>query len=191
MAANEAELRALMRASLTGDANAYRVLLRQLSASLRAYYKGRLRRVGRSADEAEDLTQETLMAIHTRRHTYHPTEPLTPWVYAIALYKLVDHLRRMRASVGDVPIEDADGIIAKEDFATGENARPTAWRSAYGNGRCPRARPVREVSFGAFSFCAGSAKEHAVEADELLDPMTPSWEVVMAEGRIVDFRRLG
>ena len=123
MAANEAELRALMRASLTGDANAYRVLLRQLSASLRAYYKGRLRRVGRSADEAEDLMQETLMAIHTRRHTYHPTEPLTPWVYAIARYKLIDHLRRMRASVSDVPIEDADGIIAKEDFATGESAR--------------------------------------------------------------------
>ena len=69
MAANEAELRALMRASLAGDAQAYRTLLDHLSANLRAYYKSRLGRIGRSATEAEDLTQEALMAIHTRRHT--------------------------------------------------------------------------------------------------------------------------
>ena len=36
MAANEAELKALMRASLGGDAIAYRALLSQLSAILRA-----------------------------------------------------------------------------------------------------------------------------------------------------------
>ena len=80
MAANEAELRALMRASLAGDAAAYRTLLGRLSANLRADYKGRLARIGRSATEAEDLMQEALMAIHTRRHTYDPAEPLTPWV---------------------------------------------------------------------------------------------------------------
>ena len=74
MAANEAELRALMRASLGGDAVAYRTLLSRLSANLRAYYKGKLARIGRSATEAEDLTQEALMAIHTRRHTYDPAE---------------------------------------------------------------------------------------------------------------------
>jgi RNA polymerase sigma-70 factor (ECF subfamily) len=65
MAANEAELRALMRASLAGDAAAYRTLLSGLSANLRAYYTGRLARIGRSATEAEDLMQEALMAIHT------------------------------------------------------------------------------------------------------------------------------
>ena len=78
MAANEAELRALMRASLGGDAVAYRTLLSRLSANLRAYYKGKLARTGRSATEAEDLMQEVLMAIHTRRHTYDPAEPLMP-----------------------------------------------------------------------------------------------------------------
>src|SRR5450759_1234398 len=101
MAANEAELRALIRASLAGDAAAYRALLSRLSANLRAYYKGKLARIGRSATEAEDLMQEALMAIHTRRHTYDPAEPLTPWVYAIARYKLIDHLRRTRASMAD------------------------------------------------------------------------------------------
>lgn len=48
--------------------------------------------------ETEDLTQETLMAIHTRCHTFDPAEPWTPWVHAIARYKLIDHLRRTHAS---------------------------------------------------------------------------------------------
>ena len=126
MAANEAELRALMRASLGGDAIAYRTLLSRLSANLRAYYKGKLSRIGRSAAEAEDLMQEALMSIHTRRHTYDPAEPLTPWVYAIARYKLIDHLRRTRASVADLPIEDAEEIMAQDDYVGTESANDLA-----------------------------------------------------------------
>jgi RNA polymerase sigma-70 factor (ECF subfamily) len=122
MAANEAELCVLMKASLGGDAAAYRVVLSQLSAVLRAYYKGRLARIGRSATEAEDLMQEALMAIHTRRHTYDPAEALTPWVYAIARYKLIDHLRRTRASMTDLPIDDAEDIMAQDDHVGSESA---------------------------------------------------------------------
>jgi RNA polymerase sigma-70 factor, ECF subfamily len=122
MTVNEAELGALMRASLGGDAAAYRNLLSRLSAQLRAYYKGRLARIGRSAEEAEDLMQEALMAIHTRRHSYHPAEPLTPWVYAIARYKLIDHLRRTRASVADVPLEDAKEVMAMDDYTGTDSA---------------------------------------------------------------------
>jgi RNA polymerase sigma-70 factor (ECF subfamily) len=122
MAANEVELRALMRASLAGDAVAYRTLLNRLGAILRAYYKGRLTRIGRSAAEAEDLMQQALMAIHTRRHTYDPAEPLTPWVYAIARYKLIDYLRRTRASIGDLPIEDAEAVMAQDDYVGTDSA---------------------------------------------------------------------
>ncbi len=122
MVANEAELRALMKAGLRGDAAAYRALLSRLSASLRAYYKGRLARIGRSATEAEDLTQEALMAIHTRRHTYDPAAPLMPWVHAIARYKLIDHLRRTHSSMKDLPIEDAGEIMAQDDHVGTESA---------------------------------------------------------------------
>jgi RNA polymerase sigma-70 factor (ECF subfamily) len=94
MATIEAELKSLMVAGLAGDAAAHRILLDRLSRRLRAYYKGRLARIGRSATEAEDLVQEALLAIHIQRHTYDPGEPLTPWVQAIARYKLIDHLRR-------------------------------------------------------------------------------------------------
>jgi len=115
MSTNEQELKSLMTASLDGDAAAYRGLLERLSRHLRGYYRGRLARAGRGAFEAEDLLQEALLAIHTRRHTYDRAELFTPWMHAIARYKLIDHLRRTNASRGDVPIEDADELTAHAD----------------------------------------------------------------------------
>jgi RNA polymerase sigma-70 factor, ECF subfamily len=122
MKTNESELRALMTAGLGGDAAAYRQLLSRLSGHLRAYYKGRLARIGRGATEAEDLTQEALMAIHTKRHTYDLEALLTPWVHAIARYKLIDHLRRTHTAKADVPIENAEEIMAQDDQVGTESA---------------------------------------------------------------------
>ena len=122
MTASELELKALMAASLAGDAAAHRALLDRLSGRLRAYYKGRLARIGRSATEAEDLVQEAVIAIHTGRHTYDPAEPFTPWVQAIARYKLIDHLRRTRASLADLPIDDAADLMAQDDHVGVESA---------------------------------------------------------------------
>ena len=112
--AKEASLRSLMIAGLSGDAAAYRALLLELSGHLRAYYRGKLVRAGRGMEETEDLVQEALMAVHTRRHTYDPTQLLTPWVYAIARYKLIDHLRQNQSTLTNVPIEDAAELIAAD-----------------------------------------------------------------------------
>jgi RNA polymerase sigma-70 factor (ECF subfamily) len=122
MATIEAELKNLMVAGLDGDSAAHRTLLDRLSRHLRAYYKAKLARVGRSSAEAEDLVQEALLAIHTQRHTYDPAELLTPWVHAIARYKLIDHLRRTRPALAQVPIEDATEITAQDDHAGAESA---------------------------------------------------------------------
>lgn len=122
MITSEVELRSLMQAGLDGDAHAYRTLLDQLSRHLRAYYRGKLARIGRSQSEAEDLVQDTLMAIHTRRHTYDVGQPFTPWVQAIARYKLIDHLRHTRSSMASVPIEDADDFEAQDDHIGAESA---------------------------------------------------------------------
>jgi len=89
--AREERLRTLMLRAQAGDEAAYRVVLTELSVHLRAYYRRRLTRI---AGEAEDLVQETLLAIHNQRHTYDRSRPLTAWCYAIARYKLVDFLRR-------------------------------------------------------------------------------------------------
>lgn len=115
--ANEGELKQLMLASLDGNSAAYRTLLDRLSRLLRSYYRAKLSRIGRDASETEDVMQNVLMAIHTRRHTYDPKELFTPWVYAIARYKLIDYLRRSRASLVDVPLDDAGELAAREDHA--------------------------------------------------------------------------
>ena len=64
---HERELRALMTASLDGDAAAYHALLERLTGHLRAYYRRRFAFIGHGPTEAEDLLQEALIAIHTHR----------------------------------------------------------------------------------------------------------------------------
>lgn len=121
MTTTEADLRGLMLAALDGDAASHRTLLERLSSRLRAYYKGKLVRMGKDASEAEDLVQEAVLAIHIKRHTYNSDEPLTPWVHAIARYKLVDFLRRTRASFANMSIDEADDVMAHDDHRDAES----------------------------------------------------------------------
>ena len=112
---NEPELKALMVAALDGNETAYRALLEKLSTQLRAFFRGQLSRISRGLVEAEDLVQETWIGIHTRRHTHDRSQLFTPWVYAIARYKFLDYLRRTKASIKDVPIEEAPEIETPND----------------------------------------------------------------------------
>jgi RNA polymerase sigma-70 factor, ECF subfamily len=113
--AEEVELRALMLAGLDGDASAHVALLKKLSTRLRAYFNNQLRRIGRGPVEAEDLTQETLIAIHTRRHMYDRTQLFTPWVQAVARYKLVDYLRRTKISARHTSLEEVQDALSEEE----------------------------------------------------------------------------
>jgi RNA polymerase sigma-70 factor (ECF subfamily) len=107
----EARLKGLMLRGLGGDARAYGRLLTEMSGYLRAYFG---RRLGAQASEAEDLVQETLLAIHLKRDSYDPEAPFTPWAYAMARYRLLEHLRRSRRRIG-VPLEDAGELFASEN----------------------------------------------------------------------------
>lgn len=103
----EETLRASLLLALAGDNEAYAAFLTQSGAHLRAYFR---RRLVTSPNEVEDLVQETLLALHNRRHTYQTTQRLTPWLYAIARYKLVDLLRAQspRRQV-EVSLDDDEG----------------------------------------------------------------------------------
>ncbi|MDK9697889.1 MAG: sigma-70 family RNA polymerase sigma factor [Siculibacillus sp.] len=100
-----------MRAALAGDANAYRRLLEALTPVLRAAAARGLARAGLGSADVEDVVQETLLALHLKRHTWDPTRPLMPWVATIARHKLVDGLRR-RGRRSEVPVEDFHEILA-------------------------------------------------------------------------------
>ena len=108
MTETEAALKALMLLGLDGDAPAYRLLLSQLGGRLRVYFERRMRD---APGDVEDLVQETLMAVHTRRATYDRAQPFTPWAFALARYKLIDHWRRRKVRV-TVPIDDYVEVLA-------------------------------------------------------------------------------
>jgi RNA polymerase sigma-70 factor (ECF subfamily) len=126
MSSDEVELKGLMLASQRGDAAAYRALLAKLAPRLRGYYRRRLTGGGRSAEEAEDLVQETLLAIHLKRQTFDPGALFTPWLHAIARYKLIDYLRSNRMSRRDVPIDDHQDLMAVDDHASAEGTHDIA-----------------------------------------------------------------
>ena len=115
MRSSEDQLRSLMVAGLEGDAAAHSALLRTLVPMLRSFYR---RRMGDSGD-VEDLVQETLIAVHTRRESYDRERRFTPWLYSVARFKMIDHFRRHRPTV---PIADVEAMLGTESFEDASNA---------------------------------------------------------------------
>src|SRR5690242_1697017 len=95
----------LMRSALAGDQAAYESLLRALAPALRASMRRRLASLGQPPDECEDIVQETLLAIHLKRHTWRVSDPFGPWLFTVARNKLIDHVRKRGRRI-EIPIED-------------------------------------------------------------------------------------
>ncbi|WGF90018.1 sigma-70 family RNA polymerase sigma factor [Marinivivus vitaminiproducens] len=104
-------MRLLMLEGLAGDGASYRLLLDELSRHLQRYFLRRLH--GGLAADADDLVQETLMAVHSKRATYEQDRPFTPWAHAIARYKLLDYLRQRRVRP-TVSLDDAGELFADD-----------------------------------------------------------------------------
>jgi RNA polymerase sigma-70 factor (ECF subfamily) len=106
----------LMRSANAGDTAAYHRLLKGVTPVLRAAARRGLARAGQSADQAEDIVQDILLAVHLKRHTWDPTAPFAPWLFAIARNKLIDALRRRGRRVF-VNIDDFAETIPSEPAA--------------------------------------------------------------------------
>ncbi len=113
----EEELRGWMIGGLDGFSADHAALLRALVPLLGGFYRRHVR--GNDAD-IEDLVQETLIAVHTRRATYDRDRPFTAWLFAIARYKMIDHFRRHRRLV---PIEGLEDELACAGFGEASDAR--------------------------------------------------------------------
>lgn len=96
----------LMRAGLRGDSDAYHRLLSELTPALRGVVKRALGSSMLSGEDVEDVVQETLLALHLKRHTWDERQSLLPWVKAIARNKMVDSLRRRGSNRTHLPIDD-------------------------------------------------------------------------------------
>jgi len=100
-----------MAAAQKGDAVAYRRVLAEAAAWLKRYFARRL-----PPAMVDDAVQDTLLAVHEKRHTYDPAQAFAPWLAAIARYKWIDRLRVMRrvemtALDDDIPTADHENDV--------------------------------------------------------------------------------
>ncbi|WBO24049.1 sigma-70 family RNA polymerase sigma factor [Sphingomonas abietis] len=103
---------ALMAAAQGGHGGAYRRLLGELREWLVRYFARRL-----PQGSVDDAVQDTLIAIHEKRHTYDPARPFRPWLAAVARYKWIDRLRAMgRERTEELP--EAIGVASHEAAVT-------------------------------------------------------------------------
>lgn len=110
MVADEPTLARLMKAMQDGDRAATNVLLSEVGLWLERYFQ---RRVAPHA--IDDLVQDVLIAVHTKRATWDRSRAFLPWLAAIARYRWVDHLRRHYKHDGKELMEDDASVDSEEE----------------------------------------------------------------------------
>ena len=116
MTALESSLRSnwseLMEASLEGNKDAYGLLLREVTPAL----VGFVRKKVSNKEDVDDIVQETLIAIHTGRHTYRKGAPVAPWIWGIASFKVVDCFRKKGRLKKQQLAMEVDGVEYFQQF---------------------------------------------------------------------------
>lgn len=87
-------LRRGMARALDGDRAAYRMVLDESRRWLASYFRCRA-----TAQMIDDLIQDTLISVHSKRQSFDTQRPYLPWLAAIARYRWVDALRKLRDTV--------------------------------------------------------------------------------------------
>lgn len=81
-----------------GETASVHRLFTEFQRVLTAFFKMRLNVV----QDAEDLTQATLLKIHFARHKYDPIKSLQTWIFTIASRTLIDHWRGFEPETDDL-----------------------------------------------------------------------------------------
>jgi len=158
MRASEEQLRTMMIGGLDGDAVLHAALLGILVPLLRGFYRRHMRG---GDDDIEDLVQETLIAVHTRRATYDRDRSFTAWLFAIARYKMVDQFRRGRRLC---PIDGLEEILVAEGFEDSSNARMDMDRLLDGL-PLKQARAIRDTKLNGLSVSEAAERSGIGESD--------------------------
>lgn len=109
----ENELATLLRAAIAGDERAYAEFLGRTAAIARGFARRKIQ----GGVDPEDIVQETLLAIHMKRHTWKTDAPVLPWVYAIARFKLIDAFRKRGRHV-EIEIGEIAETVAQPEAET-------------------------------------------------------------------------
>jgi RNA polymerase sigma factor (sigma-70 family) len=113
MILRDEDARHMMRLAQGGDKIAYRALLGSCSKWLTRYYARRI-----APHMIDDLIQETLISLHTKRASYETERPFYPWLAAIARYRWIDALRKLTTTEElnerDLPVpHEEDAILSR------------------------------------------------------------------------------
>ena len=79
------------RVRASGDRAAFSLLVTRYRGRIVALARRML--AAQSADEAEDVAQETFLAAYEKRNSYGRGQPFRPWLYRIAVNRCLDRLR--------------------------------------------------------------------------------------------------
>ena len=93
-----------MQLAQTGDEVAYALLLKELSQVISVCLK---KQFG-NASFIDDCVQESLIAIHSARHTYNHKMPFKPWMNALIKYKTIDVLRKQKTYLDNLISDEND-----------------------------------------------------------------------------------
>lgn len=101
---HQAELTRLFCEGAAGHAASYNAFLQKIAILLRRMVSKKL-----PQSDVEDVVQDILISVHKARHTYDGQRPLMPWIFAIARFRINDHLRRLYARASHET--DGEGIL--------------------------------------------------------------------------------
>jgi RNA polymerase sigma-70 factor, ECF subfamily len=115
----DSEIRLLVRAAQGGDREAFGELYERLAPGLYRYF---YHRTNRSAEVAEDLTEDVFVKIMGRLDRYEDRGlPFTAWVYQVARNLAVDYVRRQPPH-GAVSMDSAPELVEPSREGTIEQA---------------------------------------------------------------------
>src|SRR5712692_369844 len=110
----EVALEELMTQYQQASADSAATLIELLSPKLYGFFAAPMG----NRSEADDMLQEVWLRIHRVRHTYRPSEPLLPWIYAIARRVRIDNYRKRSAASREIPMEALPEHPTQEDQTT-------------------------------------------------------------------------
>ncbi|WP_051999751.1 sigma-70 family RNA polymerase sigma factor [Leptospira vanthielii] len=109
----------LMVEAQAGNSEAYHNLLSKISDILSGFLARRIY----SFDDREDVLQEILIAIHRSRHTYLPTKPFHPWMYAIAKNILYKYYKKVNQQYSRFVEIEMNQLVSNKEIQPNEKEK--------------------------------------------------------------------
>lgn len=125
----EMRLKELYRLSKSGDQKAYLEFL-QICSEVTKRFLLFIDRGGKLKDQHDDLSQDILFKIHSKKHTYREDKPILPWIHAVIRYAYIDQYRKLnltkeieaKPEIREIEKEEVVGLSEILDLLTPEQS---------------------------------------------------------------------